>query len=84
MIVNLSLIVIGFCLLFITISKRIKMKWFAKFVMCQSMVGIVGILASRIGKHDTFSDLSYDLFFSSIAFLVCFATFYVYKRGGYK
>lgn len=84
MIINISLIVVFFCLSFVVLSSRIDMKWFAKLVMCFMMISIIGVGASLNSNYKYYEDLSWNLFFSCLAFMVCFVTYWTNKRGGYK
>lgn len=82
-IINISLAVIFFCLAFIVLSNRIKMEWFAKSVMCLMMISIVGAWASINTDYQKFYDISWNLFFSCLAFIACFVTYKANKRGYY-
>ena len=79
MIINICLIVIFFCFLFMVMNRRVDLKWFAKGLMCIGMLAIVGVLS--IPKHH---DMIMDVLFIVIAFLTAYGTTLIYKRGGYK
>ena len=79
MIINICLIVIFFCFLFMVMNRRVDLKWFAKGLMCIGMLTIVGVL-SMPKHHDTIA----DFLFIVIAFLTVYGTTLIYKRGGYK
>lgn len=84
MIINASLIIVFFCLSFAVLSSRIDMKWFAKLVMCFMMISIIGAGASLNSNYKHYEGLSWDVFFSCLAFMACFITYWINKRGGYK
>lgn len=84
MIINISLIIVFFCLSFAVLSSRIDMKWFAKLVMCFMMISIIGAGASLNSSYKHYESLSWDVFFSCLAFMACFITYWINKRGGYK
>lgn len=71
MIINISLIIVFFCLSFVVLSRRIDMKWFAKLVMCFMMISIIGAGASLNSNCKYHEDLAWNLFFH--AWLSCFA-----------
>ena len=79
MIINICLIVIFFCSLFMVMNRRVDLKWFAKGLMCISMLTIVGVL-SMPKYHNTIA----DFLFIVIAFLTVYGTTLIYKRGSYK
>jgi hypothetical protein len=79
MITNISLIIIGLCFLFIVMNRRIDLKWFAKGIMCIGMILIIGVLA--IPKHH---DILMDGLFVVMAFLTCYGTIFIYKKGSYQ
>ena len=79
MIINICLIVIFFCFLFMVMNRRVDLKWFAKGLMCIGMLTIVGVL-SMPKHHDTIA----DFLFIVIAFLTVYGTTLIYKRGSYK
>lgn len=84
MIINLSLSIVFCCLAFVVLSSRIDMKWFAKLVMCFMMISIIGVGASLNSNYKHYEDLSWDLFFSCLAFMGCFITYWTNKMGSYK
>ncbi len=79
MITNICLSIIGFCFLFMVMNRRVDLKWFAKGLMCIGMLAIVGVLS--IPKHH---DTIIDVLVIVIAFLTCYGTTLIYKRGSYK
>ena len=79
MIINICLIVIFFCFLFMVMNRRVDLKWFAKGLMCVGMLTIVGVL-SIPKNHDTIVDVLSTV----IAFLTAYGTALIYKRGSYK
>ena len=79
MIIDICLIVIFFCFLFMVMNRRVDLKWFAKGLMCVGMLTIVGVLS--IPKHH---DTTMDVLFIVIAFLTAYGTTLIYKRGSYK
>ena len=79
MIINICLIVIFFCFLFMVMNRRVDLKWLAKGLMCIGMLTIVGVL-SMPKHHDTIA----DFLFIVIAFLAVYGTTLIYKRGSYK
>ena len=79
MIIDICLIVIFFCFLFMVMNRRVDLKWFAKGLMCVGMLTIVGVLS--IPKHH---DMIMDVLFIVIAFLTAYGTTLIYKRGSYK
>ena len=80
MITNICLIVIFFCFLFMVMNRKIELLWFAKGLMCISMLTIVGVLSIPKYHHDTIM----DVLFIVIAFLTAYGTILIYKRGSYK
>lgn len=84
MIINISLIIIFCCLSAIVLSSRIEMKWFAKLVMCIMMISIIGVGASLNTNFNKFYGLWLNIFFSCLAFIACFVTYWTNKRGSYK
>ena len=79
MIINICLIVIFFCFLFMVMNRRVDLKWFAKGLMCIGMLAIVGVL-SIPKHHNTIA----GALFIVIAFLTAYGTTLIYKRGSYK
>ena len=79
MIIDICLIVIFFCFLFMVMNRRVDLEWFAKGLMCIGMLTIVGVL-SMPKYHDTIA----DFLFIVIAFLTVYGTTLIYKRGSYK
>ena len=79
MIINICLIVIFFCFLFMVMNRRVDLKWFAKGVMCIGMLLIIAVLA--VPKHH---DILMSGLFAIMAFLTCYGTTLIYKRGSYK
>lgn len=79
MITNICLSIIGFCFLFMVMNRRVDLKWFAKCIMCVGMLLIVGVIA--VPKHH---DILMDGLFAIMAFLTCYGTRSIYKRGSYK
>lgn len=79
MIVNASLILIWFCFASIALNPRVKVRWFAKMVMCIGMVNIIGVLAI-----DQYKLQSQQGLFAVFAFLFAYATVIIHKRGTYK
>ena len=79
MITNICLSIIGFCFLFMVMNKRVDLKWFAKGIMCIGMLLIIAVLAVP-----THRDTLMDGLFAITAFLACYRTTSIYKRGCYK
>ena len=79
MITNICLIVIFFCFLFMVMNRRVDLKWFAKGLMCVGMLAIIAVLAVPI-HHGVLM----DGLFAIMAFLTCYGTTLIYKRGSYK
>ena len=79
MITNICLSIIGFCFLFMVMNRRVDLKWFAKGIMCIGMLLIIAVLA--VPKHH---DILMDGLFTIMAFLTCYGTTLIYKRGSYK
>ena len=79
MITNICLIVIFFCFLFMVMNRRVDLKWFAKGIVCVGMLLIITILAVPTQR-----DTLMDGLFAITAFLACYRTTSIYKRGCYK
>ena len=79
MITNICLIVIFFCFLFMVMNRRVDLKWFAKGLMCVGMLLIIAVLAVPTQR-----DTLMDGLFVITAFLACYRTRSIYKRGSYK
>ena len=79
MIANICLIVIFFCLLFMVMNRRVDLKWLAKGIMCIGMLLIIAVLAVPTQR-----DTLMDGLFAITAFLACYRTRSIYKRGCYK
>lgn len=78
MIVNISLFIIFACLIFVVLSKRIKVHPAAKGIMCVTMVSIIGITAQS--KHQ-YLEVANGGFLLTIAMLVVYVTRQAFKRG---
>ena len=79
MITNICLIVIFVCFSFLVLNKRVKMLWFAKFIMCLMMISSIGMMA--MPKHH---DILQDIFFVGLAFIISLGTKHIYMKGSYK
>ena len=79
MIIDICLIVIFFCFLFMVMNRRVDLEWFAKGLMCIGMLTIVGVLSMP-----KYQDTIADFLFIVIAFLTTYGTTLIYKRGSYK
>ncbi len=79
MITKICLVIIFVCLSFLVMNRRIKMLWFAKFIMCLMMISSIAMAA--VPKHH---DVAQDIFFIGLAFIFSFGTKFIYERGGYK
>ena len=79
MITNICLSIIGFCFLFTVMNRRVDLKWFAKGIMCIGMLLIIAVLAVPTQR-----DTLMDGLFAITAFLACYRTRSIYKRGSYK
>ena len=79
MITNICLSIIGFCFLFMVMNRRVDLKWLAKGIMCIGMLLIIAVLA--VPKHH---DILMGGLFAIMAFLTCYGTTLIYKRGSYK
>ena len=79
MITNICLSIIGFCFLFMVMNGRVDLKWLAKGIMCIGMLLIIAVLAVP-----THRDTLMDGLFAIIAFLACYRTISIHKRGSYK
>ena len=82
-IINACLFVIFSCLAFIVLLSKIKMEWFARLIMCVMMFSILVVSASINTEYKHFYDVSWNLFFSCLAFIACFVTYKANKRGYY-
>lgn len=79
MIIKISLVIVFLCFASIALNPRIKVKWFAKFIMCVGMINIIGVVASEKYGHQYEASL-----FVVFAFLFSYATLIIHKRGTYK
>ncbi len=79
MITNICLSIIGFCFLFMVMNRRVDLKWLAKGIMCIGMLLIIAVLAVPTQR-----DTLMDGLFVITAFLACYRTTSIYKRGCYK
>ena len=77
MITKICLIVIFICLSFLVMNRRVKMLWFAKFIMCLMMISSIA-MAAIPKNHDIFQ----DLFFIGLAFIFSLGAKTIYERGG--
>lgn len=82
-IINACIFVIFSCLAFIVLLSNIKMEWFARLIMCVMMFSILVVSASINTEYKHFYDVSWNLFFSCLAFIACFVTYKANKRGYY-
>lgn len=81
LIAKFSLISIFLCAFFIvvcSILNRIKIFPSTKGVLCFSMISIIGALSGDIHPY---ANLSYQLTFLALSFLIIRQTYVAYKRG---
>lgn len=79
MIIKISLVILLICFASIALNPRVKVRWFAKAIMCFGIMNIIGTLASETYLYESQSGL-----FAVIAFLFAYGTCIVHKRGTYK
>ena len=80
-IMNLSLLAIFLCAAFIVICSilhRIKIFPSTKGILCVTMLSIIGIWSHEFHPYQ---DISFDLLFIGMAFLILRQTSIAYKRG---
>lgn len=82
-IINLSLVIIFCCIGYVVLFSRIKIEWFAKLIMCIMMISSACAGFSINTEYNLLSNVSWNLFFSGVAFFACLFTYKANKRGYY-